>query len=188
MKRDLLSDSGKTDEDFRNEIEDKWKLGLLGEEYTQVGVVKKWADYVEPSTPEVKSKSGSLSPLFSKLHPNHLEEMKRNKRRQDTISETEGTYQELMELIGDKPVGDYTNVDVRDYRNKLSKLPKNRKRVKKNKEKTLKDILSMNVPEEDRITVQAQMKYTSRMTSLWNYLIDEYPEYVDVNVFKKKSV
>ena len=43
-KRDLLSDSGKTDEDFRNEIEDKWKLGLFGEEYTQEEVVKKWVD------------------------------------------------------------------------------------------------------------------------------------------------
>ena len=53
--------------------------------------------------------------------------MKRNRRRQDTIEETKGTYQELIELIGDKPVGDYTNVDGRDYRNTLSKLPKNRK-------------------------------------------------------------
>jgi len=185
-KRDLLTDSGKTDEDFRNEIEDKWKLGLFGEEYNQEGVVSRGG--LEPSTPEVKSKSGSPSPLFSKVYPNHLEEMKRNRRRQDTIEETKGTYQELIELIGDKPVGDYTNVDGRDYRNMLSKLPKNRKRVKKYKNKTLKEILSMTIPVGDRITIETQMKLTSRMTSLWNYLIDEYPEYVDVNVFKKKSV
>ena len=114
--------------------------------------------------------------------------MRRNERRQDTIGETEGTYEELIELIGDKPVGDYTNVDGRDYRKKLSKLPKNRKRVKKYKNKSLKVILSMKVPVGERITVDTQMKLTSRMTSLWNYLIDEYPEYVDVNVFKKKSV
>ena len=187
-KRDLLTDSGKTDEDFRNEIDEKWKLGLFGKEYTKEGVVKKWVDYVEPPTPEVKSKSGSPSPLFSKVYPNHLEEMKRNRRRQDTIEETKGTYQELIELIGDKPVGDYTNVDGRDYRNTLSKLPKNRKRVKKYKNKSMRDILSMKVPVGDRISVDTQMKLTSRMTSLWNYLIDEYPEYVDVNVFKKKSV
>ena len=187
-KRDLLTDSGKTDEDFRNEIDEKWKLGLFGEEYNKEGVVKKFEDYEEPITPEVKSKSGSPSPLFSKVYPNHLEEMKRNRRRQDTIGETEGTYQELIELIGDKPVSDYTNVDGRDYRNTLSKLPKNRKRVKKYKNKTLKEILSMTIPVGDRITIETQMKLTSRMTSLWNYLIDEYPEYVDVNVFKKKSV
>ena len=187
-KRDLLTDSGKTDEDFRNELDEKWKLGLFGEEYNKGGVVKKFEDYEEPITKEVKSKSGIPSPLFSKLYPNHLEEMKRNKRRRDTIGETEGTYEELIELIGNKPVGDYTNVDGRDYRNKLSKLPKNRKRVKKYKNKTLKEILSMTIPVGERITIETQMKLTSRMTSLWNYLIDEYPEYVDVNVFKKKSV
>ena len=63
-KRDLLNESDKNDEDFRNEIEDKWKLGLFGEEYNKEGVVKKWVDYVETPTPEVKSKSGSPSPLF----------------------------------------------------------------------------------------------------------------------------
>ena len=187
-KRDLLTNSGKTDEDFRNELDEKWKLGLFGEEYNKEGVVKKFEDYEEPITKEVKSKSGSPSPLFSKVYPKHLEEMKRNRRRQDTIGETEGTYQELIELIGDKPVSDYTNVDGRDYRNTLSKLPKNRKRVKKYKNKSLKEILSMTIPVGDRITIETQMKLTSRMTSLWNYLIDEYPEYVDVNVFKKKSV
>ena len=61
-KRDLLTESGKTDEDFRNEIEDKWKLGLFGEEYNQEGVVLRGG--LEPSTLGVKSKSGSPSPLF----------------------------------------------------------------------------------------------------------------------------
>ncbi len=70
--------------------------------------------------------------------------MRGNKRRQDTIGETEGTYEELIELIGDKPVGDYTNVDGKDHRNKLSKPPKNWKRVKKYKNKSMKDILSIS--------------------------------------------
>ena len=39
-KRDLLNESDKNDEDFRNEIEDKWKLGLFGEEYNQEGVCR----------------------------------------------------------------------------------------------------------------------------------------------------
>ena len=185
-KRDLLNESGKTDEDFRNEIEDKWKLGLFGEEYTKEGVVKSLEDYEEHS--QSKSKSNIPSPIFSKVYPQHLEEMKKNRRRQDTIDETEGTYEELMELIGDKPISDYTNIDGREYRNTLSKLPKNRKRVKKYKNKTLKEILSMKVPIQDRISLETQTKLSSRMTSLWNYLIDEYPEYVDVNVFKKKSI
>ncbi|MDC0077776.1 site-specific integrase [Deltaproteobacteria bacterium] len=197
-KRDLLNETGKNDEDFKNEIEEKWKLSLWDNVDDVIIPPIIEGDIPEPQEPylvnsqsiEVKYNKvkSSSSPFFSTLYPKHLEEMSRNRRRQDTIGETEGTYQELIELIGDKPVGDYTNVDGRDYRNILSKLPKNRKRTKKYKNKTLKEILSMKVPVGDRITTETQMKLTSRMTSLWNYLIDEYPEYVDVNVFKKKSV
>ena len=197
-KRDLLNETGKNDEDFKNEIEEKWKLSLWDDVDDVIIPPIIEGDIPEPQEPylvnsqsiEVKYNKvkSSSSPFFSTLYPKHLEEMRRNRRRQDTIGETEGTYQELIELIGDKPVGDYTNVDGRDYRNILSKLPKNRKRTKKYKNKTLKEILSMKVPVGDRITTETQMKLTSRMTSLWNYLIDEYPEYVDVNVFKKKSV
>jgi integrase len=79
-------------------------------------------------------------------------------------------------------------MDGRDYRNTISQLPRNRRRVKKYREKTLKEVLSMKVPVGDRITVDTQMKLTSRMTALWNYLLDEYPEYVNENVFKSKSV
>ena len=50
--------------------------------------------------------------------------MRRNERRQDTIGETEGTYEELIELSGDKPVGDYTNVDGRDYRKNYLNFPR----------------------------------------------------------------
>ena len=98
---------------------------MFGEGYNQEGVVSRVG--LEPSTPEVKSKSGSPSPLFSKVYPNHLEEMRKNGRRETTKNETEGTYEDIMEFFGDKPISEYTNIDGRDYRNKLSKLPKNRK-------------------------------------------------------------
>ena len=54
--------------------------------------------------------------------------MRKNRRRETTINETEGTYENIIELFGDKPISEYTNIDGRDYRNKLSKLPKNRKK------------------------------------------------------------
>ena len=55
--------------------------------------------------------------------------MRRNKRREGTISETEETYKDFLEILGDKPIGDYTREDGREYRNTLTKLPKNRKKL-----------------------------------------------------------
>ena len=197
-KRDLLNESDKNDEDFQNELEEKWKLGLweTGEEEKLTPVIGNYIPepiepyIVKPKSIEVKYNKvkSSSSPLFSTLYPKHLEEMRKNRRRETTINETEGTYEDIIELFGDKPISEYTNIDGRDYRNKLSKLPKNRKKIKRYRDKTLKEILSMNVPVIDKISLETQTKLSSRMSSFWNYLIDEYPEYVGVNVFRKKSV
>ena len=130
----------------------------------------------------------SPSPLFSEVILKHLELMERNKRRGQTIKETEQTYEDVIELIGDKPISEYTNTDGRDYRTSIISLPKNRKKMKQYRDFNLHELLKMDVPEEDRLSVDTQSKLISRMTSLWNFLIDEYPDYVTQNVFKKKSV
>ena len=196
-KRDLLNDTGKTDEDFQNQIEEKWKLGLweTGEEEKLTPVIENYAPeplepyIVKPKSIEVKYNKvqSSPSPLFSKVYPKHLKQMESNRRRIGTINETRTTYQTLIEILGDKQVSDYTNTDARDYRNVLSQLPRNRNKVKKYRNKTLKEILDMDVPIQDRISTTTQNNLLARISSLWNYLLDEYPEYVSANVFRRKS-
>ena len=183
-KRDVLNESGKTDDDFRNELEDKWKLGLW-----ERGAEEKPSPIIENDIPKpIQSYvAKSNSPLFSKVYPNHLKQMESNRRRIGTINETRTTYQTLIGILGDKQVGDYTNADARDYRNVLSQLPRNRNKVKKYRNKTLKEILDMDVPIQDRISTTTQNNLLARISSLWNYLLDEYPEYVSANVFRRKS-
>ena len=190
-KRDLLNGERKTVNEYEQELEDKWKLDLFIEEKLkdfQPSII------IEDSAPEPKEpylvtpSSPSPSPLFSEVTPKHLELMRRNKRRKETIGETEQTYEDVKELIGDKPIGEYTNLDGRNFRTAIISLPKNRKKMKQYRDFNLLQLLEMDVPEEDRLSVDTQTKLISRMTSLWNFLIDEYPEYVSHNVFKKKSV
>ena len=78
--------------------------------------------------------------------------MRENKRREKTIGETIETYKDVIELLGNKPIGDYTNIDGRDYRNSLLKIPKNRKRVKKYRDKTLKEVLEMDIEPSDNMS------------------------------------
>ena len=197
-KKELLNETGKNDIDFKNQIEEKWNLGLWGTG-KKVELKPIIENYIpEPKQPylvssnsiEVKyNKVESLpSPLFSEVIPKHLELMRRNKRREQTIKETEQTYEDVIELIGDKPISEYSNIDGRDYRTSIISLPRNRKKIKQYRDFNLHELLKMDVPEEDRMTGETQTKLISRMTSLWNFLIDEYPEYVTQNVFKKKSV
>ena len=191
-KRDLLNGERKTVNEYEQKLEEMWKLNLFNEEKLkdfQPSII------IEDSAPEPKepylvtpSPSPSPSPLFSVVTPKHLELMRRNKRRESTMGETKQTYEDVMELIGDKPIGEYTNLDGRNFRTAIISLPKNRKKMKQYRDFNLLQLLEMDVPEEDRLSVDTQTKLISRMTSLWNFLIDEYPEYVSHNVFKKKSV
>ena len=187
-KRDLLNGERKTVNEYEQKLEEMWKLNLFNEEKLkdfQPSII------IEDSAPEPKEPylvTPSPSPLFSEVTPKHLELMRRNKRRKETIGETEQTYEDVKELIGDKPIGEYTNLDGRNFRTAIISLPKNRKKMKQYRDFNLLQLLEMDVPEEDRLSVDTQTKLISRMTSLWNFLIDEYPEYVSHNVFKKKSV
>ena len=197
-KRDLLGDSGKTDNDFRNEVEDKWRLSLwkTGEDkkLNLSPVVENYvSEPIEPYIVQPKSieqkynkVQSSPSPLFSKVFAEFLEIMKMNKRRTGTIGASRDAFNQLIELIGDKPIGDYNNVDAREYRNALSKLPSNRTKNPKYRDKTLKEVLSKDIPIKDRISLTTQKLNNSKITGFFNYCLDEYPDYVGSNVFRKK--
>ena len=192
-KRDLLNDTGKTDEDFQNQIEEKWKLCLWKNDtgVMQNVIIENYAPepyIVKPKSIEVKYNKvqSSPSPLFSKVFPEFLENMKTNKRRTGTIGASADAFKQLIELIGDKPIGDYNNVDAREYRNALSKLPSNRTKNPKYRDKTLNEILSKDIPIKDRISPTTQKLINSKITGFFNYCLDEYPDYVGSNVFRKK--
>ena len=122
------------------------------------------------------------------MFPKHIERMREDKRREKTIGETIETYKDVIELLGNKPIGDYTNIDGRYYRNSLLKTPKNRKRVKRYRDKNIHELMSLDFPPSDKMSFENQSKLISRMTSCWNFFVDEYPEYVSENVFKSKSI
>ena len=46
---------------------------------------------------------------------------------------------DFIEIVGDKPISDYTRNDARDYRNTISKLPKNRRKIKIYRDKSINE-------------------------------------------------
>ncbi len=93
---------------------------------------------VKPKSIEVKYKKVPSSPssLFSKVFTEFLENMNTNKKRTGTIGASADAFKQLIELIGDKPISDYNNVDAREYRNALSKHPSSRTKNPKYRDKT----------------------------------------------------
>ena len=192
-KRDLLKGVRKKDEEYLEELENKWKMKLFGESNDKeipepIEVFSSPCSLMDfPSLP-IEPPYKVDSPFFCDMFPKHIERMRYNKRREQTVNETIETYKDVIELLGNKPIGDYTKIDGRDYRNSLLKTPKNRKRVKRYRDKNIQELLSMNIPQKDLMSFDNQTKLISRMTSCWNFFVDEYPEYVSENVFKSKSI
>ena len=186
-KKDLLKGVRKKDDEYLEELEDKWKLKLFGEH--PIPIIETDADEpIEPYRTEPYKVAKRHSPFFCDMFPKHIERMRENKRRERTINETIETYKDVIELLGNKPIGEYTKIDGRDFRNSLLKTPKNRKRVKRYRDKTLKEVMELDIPPSDKMSFDNQTKLISRMTSCWNFFVDEYPEYVSENVFKSQSI
>ena len=57
----------------------------------------------------------------------------------------------------------------------------------KYKDFTLQEVLCMDIPKHELMSFDNQTKLISRMTSCWNFFVDEYPEYVSENVFKSSK-
>ena len=186
-KKDLLKGVRKKDDEYLEELEDKWKLKLFGEH--PIPIIETDADEpIEPYRTEPYKVAKRHSPFFCDMFPKHIERMRENKRRERTINETIETYKDVIELLGNKPIGEYTKIDGRDFRNSLLKTPKNRKRVKRYRDKTLKEVMELDIPPSDKMSFDNQTKLISRMTSCWNFFVDEFPEYVSENVFKSSSI
>ena len=184
-KRELLNEEGKTTEDFKKDLDEKWKMDLFSSK----------TPIVRPITiPKVSSESTSeiiesdnQSPKFSEIIHEYLDFMKRNKRRQSSIDETEVSYFDLIEILGDKPISDYTRNDARDYRNTISRLPRNRGKLKDYRDKSIKELTEMNIPDSHILNIETQTKLNSRIIAIWNFMIDEYNDFVTDNVFKRTS-
>ena len=98
--------------------------------------------------------------------------MKRNKRRQTSIDGTEVSYFDFIEILGDRPISDYTRNDARDYRNTISRLPRNRGKLKDYREKSIKEFLEMNILDSHILNIETQTKLNSRIITIWNFMID----------------
>ena len=189
-KKELLEGQVRYEEEYLTELEDNWRIGLLENDSNEVGVITKQPQVTQTQVlkPTIQTTPSVSSPLFSEMYHKHIQRMRDNRRREDTICETIETYKDVIELLGDKPISEYTILDGRDYRNSLLKTPKNRKRIKKYKDFNLQEVLSMNIPNNELMSFNRQKQLISRMTSCWNYFADEFPEYVSENVFKSKSI
>ena len=174
--KELLNESGKTDEDFR--LNAQQKLGLVLFPELTNGTDKKNAfarnthlqpvieNYApEPIEPYLVQQVGLLSSNIKTF-------IDRKKIEGKIIKEVESDrviLEEFVEIVGDFDFSRVTKKEVSYYIDVQTKLPPNRKKSPKYRDLTIKEVMELNLNQKETQTQQNINKKLSKLSVLGNW-------------------
>ena len=184
-KKELLEDSGKSVNDFRNEIYKKFNIE--GEQLTPV--IENYAP--EPTQPylvekEDKPSQIDVSPKLTEMKEEFIGERLLSGFSPKSTRELESTIDDLIEIIGDIPILKVTPNNARDFKKIISSLPKYRNQSPRYRGLTIKQILSLDGVEGQEPKNINKLIYRVRVFFKW--LKNNYSEYVPQNHFDGLSI
>ncbi len=184
-KKELLEDSGKSVNDFRNEIYKKFNIE--GEQLTPV--IENYAP--EPTQPYLVEKEDipsqiDVSPKLSEMKEEFIGERLLSGFNPKSTRELESTIDDLIEIIGDIPILKVTPNNARDFKKIISSLPKYRNQSPRYRGLTIKQILSLDGVEGQEPKNINKLIYRVRVFFKW--LKNNYSEYVPQNHFDGLSI
>ena len=174
--RNLVNETGRTDDDFRKEVEEKLKVHLFPE-------------LKEQPTPQVSSVSTTSSevqkPLTSHQSTpisvgieNYLDE--RGKIRTKSLDEIKNSLNMMIEEWGDTRIGSITREMTTNFKGHIRKLPRNRNKNPKYRDKDFHELVKMNV--KDKIHTTTVNKHLGYCTSFYEWSVNH--GYSNTNPFK----
>ena len=178
--RSLINETGRTDDDFRREVEDKLKVELFPELKEQLTPIIENYDIPEPSQPyrvETSLTSHQSTPL-SKGISNYIDE--RGKIRNKSIDEINSSLTLMIEEWGDIPIGGITREMTTNFKSHLRKLPRNRNKSPLYRDKNFHELVEMNV--KDSIHTTTINKHLGYCSSFYEWSINH--GYSTINPFK----
>ena len=184
-KKELLEDSGKSVNDFRNEIYKKFNIE--GEQLTPV--IENYAP--EPTQPylvekEDKPSQIDVSPKLSRMKEEFIGERLLSGFSPKSTRELESTIDDLIEIIGDIPILKVTPNNARDFKKIISSLPKYRNQSPRYRGLTIKQILCLDGVDGQEPKNINKLIYRVRVFFKW--LKNNYSEYVPQNHFDGLSI
>ncbi|WP_428570033.1 MAG: hypothetical protein ACP59X_10335 [Solidesulfovibrio sp. DCME] len=97
------------------------------------------------------------------------DKVKNDNKRANTLAEYEKFFQLFVDITGDVDISMVDKSDIRKFREVLLKWPKNKNKIKRFRDKTIDEIINMDIPEEDSITEKTRRNYICALMSYWSY-------------------
>ena len=175
----LINETGRTDDDFRREVEDKLKVELFPELKEKLTPVIE--NYIpEPSQPyQVEQHLTShQSTLLSVGIENYVGE--KESIRILSVGEVTHSLNLMIEEWGNIPIGSVTREMTTNFKSNIRNLPKNRNKNPLYRDKDFHELVKMNV--KDTISITTINKHLGWCSSFYEWSINH--GYSNTNPFK----
>jgi len=165
--KELLNESGKTDEDFKLTAQQKLGIVLFPELTNPTGTDKKNAfareTHLQPNL--VQKKGESLSSNINQ----YLERKEIEGKSIKEIGSDRVIYEEFTEIVGDLDFSAITKKEVSYYIDVQTKLPPNRTKSPKYRELSIREIVELNLSKKETQTPQNINKRITKLSVLGNW-------------------
>ena len=165
--RELVDETGKTDDDFRRDAELKLGLELFPDLSKHSESMPK--ESIHKQTPELVSTDSDAEETLSDSSTRFFERKRLEKKSPKSIQEDESVIAEFIEIIGDIDTSLLTKKEVNCYIDIQSKLPPNRKKSPKYRESSISELVGMNLPEKETQTTKNINKRITKLSTFANW-------------------
>ena len=192
--KDLINESGRTDDDFRRDADEKLRMELFPELQSppsvqiQVGdqILNPVIENLAPEPPQPyrveRPQSSHQSIKISEGIEKYLEDKTDDDLRSKTSSEIKYSLSLLIEDFGDIPISSINVEKGTQFKSHLKNFPKNRNKLPKFRDKTFHEIMGMKIKDSERISLVTLNKHIGYVSSFMNW--SQIYGYADVNPFK----
>ena len=201
---DLIEETGRSDDDFRRDVDEKLGLELFPEivktqssppsVQVQIGDTIQYP-VIENLAPE-PSQPYSVDPPLSSLKSSSVSKCidvfmsEKGDLRERSIQENRSSLNLIIECFGDIPIGTLDREKASLLKSKIKELPKNRSKNPKYREKDFHELVKMKVPSDEAIHTTTINKYLGNLSSFLTWCVNN--GYSNTNVFsgmklRKKS-
>ena len=179
--KDLIKETGRTDDDFRLEVEEKLKISLfpeLSNQPTQQVSTVPIPKSISTSTQKQGTLTEHQSTLLSFGIENYVGE--KGKIRTKSLEEVKHSLNMMIEEWGDIPIGSITREMTTNFKGHIMKIPRNRNKNPLYRDKLFHELVELNV--KDVISTTTVNKHLSWCSSFYEWSINH--GYSNINPFK----
>ncbi|SVC15572.1 uncharacterized protein METZ01_LOCUS268426, partial [marine metagenome] len=177
--KDLIKETGRTDDDFRLEVEEKLKISLFPELSNQptpqvLSVPTPTSTEIETSNQLTKHQNIPLSVVIEKF----IDE--KGSIRTTSVKEIRHSLTLLIEEFGDIPIGGMRREMTSKFKGHIMKIPRNRNKNPQYRDLDFHKLVELNV--KDVISTTTVNKHLSWCSSFYEWSINH--GYSNINPFK----